>query len=66
MTTIAEADAFIYLGAGMEAFAQTAADALSNQEVQLAELGTNEELFQASQSGSEHQHNSNTGHDHGG
>jgi len=66
MTTIAEGDAFIYLGAGMEAFAQTAADALSNQEVQLAELGTNEELFQASQSGSEHQHNSNTGHDHGG
>ncbi|WP_068672848.1 metal ABC transporter solute-binding protein, Zn/Mn family [Oceanobacillus sp. Castelsardo] len=46
ITDIAKSDAFIYLGAGMEAFAETAADALSNQDVKLIELGKHEELFQ--------------------
>ncbi|RKQ35492.1 metal ABC transporter solute-binding protein, Zn/Mn family [Oceanobacillus halophilus] len=45
MTTIAKADAFIYLGAGMEAFAETAADALENQELALIEIGEHKELF---------------------
>ncbi|WP_430791157.1 metal ABC transporter solute-binding protein, Zn/Mn family [Virgibacillus flavescens] len=45
MTDIAKADAFIYLGAGLEGFAETAAGALQSEDVALIELGTNKELF---------------------
>ncbi len=45
MTAIADGDAFIYLGAGLEGFAETAADALASQDIKLVEIGTNEELF---------------------
>ncbi|MFD1039674.1 metal ABC transporter solute-binding protein, Zn/Mn family [Virgibacillus byunsanensis] len=45
MTTIAKSDAFIYMGAGMEGFAQSAADALESQDLSLVELGQHEELF---------------------
>ncbi|MEC5424982.1 zinc ABC transporter substrate-binding protein [Virgibacillus sp. C22-A2] len=47
ITSIAKSDAFIYLGAGMEGFAESAANALSSQDVQLLEIGENDELFHA-------------------
>ena len=66
MTSIADSDAFIYLGAGMEAFAETAATALDSQDVALVELGQKEELFHTENgeehSGEDHDHH---GHDHG-
>lgn len=63
MTAIAEGDAFIYLGAGMEGFAESAADALDSQEVKLVELGTHEELFHQHAEHEQHEHD---GHQHGG
>lgn len=45
ITNLATGDAFVYLGAGMEGFAETAASALANQDVQLIEIGKHEELF---------------------
>ncbi len=45
MAEIATGDAFIYLGAGLEGFAESAADALAEEKVQLMELGAHEELF---------------------
>ena len=45
MAEIAKGDAFIYLGAGFEGFAQSAAEALASSNVQLAEMGKHEELF---------------------
>lgn len=64
MTTIAESDAFIYLGAGMEGFAESAADALGSENVALIELGTHEELFQMEDNGDEEEH-ANDEHEHG-
>ncbi|RDW20925.1 metal ABC transporter solute-binding protein, Zn/Mn family [Oceanobacillus chungangensis] len=64
MTDIAESDAFIYLGAGMESFAQTAAGALEKQDVLLMEIGKHEELFQSSGS-TEHDHEDEHEHHHG-
>ncbi|HLS60701.1 MAG TPA: zinc ABC transporter substrate-binding protein [Virgibacillus sp.] len=46
VTAIAGSDAFIYLGAGMEGFAETTAEALHSKDVSLIELGENKELFQ--------------------
>ncbi|KGX84384.1 metal ABC transporter solute-binding protein, Zn/Mn family [Pontibacillus marinus] len=45
MAEIATSDAFIYLGAGLEGFAESAANALAEEKVQLMELGAHEELF---------------------
>lgn len=45
ITEIAKGDAFIYLGAGMESFAESAADALRSQDVHFAEIGKHENLF---------------------
>lgn len=45
MTSIAKSDAFFYLGAGMEAFAETTANALHSENVKLIELGKHEKLF---------------------
>lgn len=59
MTNIAKSDAFIYLGAGLEGFAESAADALENEDVQLVELGKEESLF------SEVDEDHHEGHDHG-
>ncbi|RYG74463.1 adhesin [Lentibacillus lipolyticus] len=68
MTTIAEGDAFIYLGAGMEGFAETAAAALETQDVRLIEIGTNEELFhRATVEDQSHNHaGEHDGHSHHG
>lgn len=62
MTAIAEGDTFIYLGAGMEAFAETAAEALETQDVALIELGADEELFH--QEASDEDTHDHAGHHH--
>lgn len=67
ITSIAESDAFIYLGAGMEGFAETAAGALAEQDVELIEVGEHEELFHQENDSQEHhedEHN-HEGHSHG-
>jgi len=63
ITAIAKGDAFIYLGAGMEGFAESAAGALASQDVKLIEIGEHEELFHAAGHDEEHHHDD--GHDHG-
>ncbi|WP_249871208.1 metal ABC transporter solute-binding protein, Zn/Mn family [Oceanobacillus saliphilus] len=45
MTTIADSTAFIYMGAGMEGFAESAAAALASQDVTLIEIGVHDELY---------------------
>ncbi len=45
ITSLAKADAFIYLGAGLEGFADTAASALDKQDVELIEIGKHDSLF---------------------
>ncbi|MBP1971078.1 zinc transport system substrate-binding protein [Virgibacillus natechei] len=64
MTAIAESDAFIYLGAGMEAFAETVGDALSSQDVSLMEIGEHEELFTAYEDEHVHEHEEEEVHTH--
>ncbi|MFD1849463.1 metal ABC transporter solute-binding protein, Zn/Mn family [Oceanobacillus bengalensis] len=66
MTDIAKSDAFIYLGAGMEAFAETAADALEKQDISLIEIGVHEELFHVEESDDhqEEHHDHDHNHDH--
>ena len=46
MIDIAKGDAFIYIGEGMEGFAESISDALGSQDVELIEIGKYEELFQ--------------------
>ena len=46
ITQLADGDAFIYMGAGMEGFAETMADALKNQDISFIEIGQQETLFQ--------------------
>ncbi|WP_405099534.1 metal ABC transporter solute-binding protein, Zn/Mn family [Oceanobacillus sp. FSL H7-0719] len=45
MTEFAKSDAFIYIGAGMEGFADSVSNALASQSVELIEIGVHEELF---------------------
>ncbi|MUV39147.1 High-affinity zinc uptake system protein ZnuA [Lentibacillus sp. JNUCC-1] len=63
MTDIADSDAFIYLGMGMESFAETAAGALTSNEdsPMLVEIGQHHELFAEGH----HDHHEHDGHDHG-
>ncbi|ASK62803.1 adhesin [Virgibacillus phasianinus] len=63
MTSIADSEAFIYLGAGMEGFAESAADALNSEDVALIELGKHEELFHTEKRNEDHHHDD--GHHHG-
>lgn len=71
MTAIANGDAFIYLGAGLEALAEKASDALGTQDVLLIELGQHEELFHANDGESHEEEQTedsdedHDGHDHG-
>lgn len=71
MTAIADSDAFIFIGDGMEGFATSAADALANQDVELIEIGKYEELFHGHggdhHDDGNHDHSDHTedGHDHG-
>ncbi|RDW18675.1 adhesin [Oceanobacillus arenosus] len=62
MTKIAKSDAFIYLGAGMESFAETTAKALAKQDVTLVEIGEHEALFNSPDT-TEHLHDD--AHNHG-
>lgn len=63
MTKIAKGDAFIYLGAGMESFAETAADSLENQDVKLVEVAAlDDSLFSH---GINHNDDDHDGHSHG-
>lgn len=64
ITDIADGEAFIYIGAGLEAFASTAAGALENQDVELIEIGKHEELFISSGETDDHEDESHQ-HDHG-
>lgn len=59
LTQIADGEAFFYIGAGLEALASTAAEALENQDVQLIEIGEHEELFLSGPD----QHHENDEHD---
>lgn len=61
MTDIAKGDAFIYLGSGMEGFAETAANALQETNVKRIELGRHKELFRADHNDEDDIHH----HDHG-
>lgn len=66
MTSIADSDAFIYIGAGMEGFAESAAGALASQEVKLVEIGAHEELFHADENQAHeasHTEDDDDGHD---
>ncbi|TRM13074.1 adhesin [Lentibacillus cibarius] len=60
MTAIAGSDAFIFLGAGMEGFAETAANALASQDLELVEIGKDKELFHGDTSNHDGHHH----HDH--
>lgn len=61
ITGLAKADVFVYLGAGMEGFADKAAGALSKQDVKLIEIGAHEELFAHTEDTDDHDDH----HDHG-
>lgn len=66
LTDIADGEAFFYIGAGLEAFASTAAEALKDQDVKLIEIGEHEDLFL--HNNDEHGHEEDDdhhGHDHG-
>lgn len=64
MTNIAKGDAFFFLGAGMESFAESAADALATQDTKLVALGENESLFHTETDHIEADHEDD-GHQHG-
>ncbi|WLV23906.1 zinc ABC transporter substrate-binding protein [Aciduricibacillus chroicocephali] len=67
VTDIAKSDGFIYMGAGMEGFAETTADALKNQDVHMLEIGKKASLFKkaSAEEENEHEHKEHDGHDHG-
>lgn len=63
--SIAKGDLFFYLGAGMEAYAETVAQSLASQDVKLVELGENKSLFIKDEHNHEEGHEDTT-HDHHG
>jgi zinc transport system substrate-binding protein len=56
MIAIAKSDALIYLGAGMESFAETVAESLSSQDIELIEIGKDKSLFLKDENGHDHLH----------
>lgn len=60
LTELAKSDLFVYLGAGMEGFAEHAAEALAETNLQFLEIGENETLFIEGDENDDHDH-----HDHG-
>jgi len=56
ITDIAKSDAFIYMGAGMEGFAETTADALKNQDTKMVEIAKNDSLFIEAKFPHDHEH----------
>lgn len=66
--SIAKGDALFYLGAGMEAFAETVAESLASQDVKLIEIGEDKSLFIENEHEYEHDHDqehNDHGHHHG-
>lgn len=59
--SIAKGDLFFYLGAGMEAYAETVAQSLASQDVRLVEIGEDETLFIQDEHDDENDHE----HHHG-
>lgn len=53
ITELADGEAFIYMGAGMESFSETIADALKNQDITFVEIGDYNELFSSNTSSDE-------------
>src|SRR5699024_12686845 len=53
---LADGDALIYLGAGMESFAETTVNALESQDINFMEIGQHEALFSSPKNTSEHTH----------
>lgn len=51
---IAKGDVFFYLGAGMEAYAETVAQSLASQDVKLVEIGEDTSLFMKNESTHHH------------
>lgn len=60
--SIAKADLFFYLGAGMEAYAETVAASLASQDVGLIEIGEDQSLFIKDEHGHDEEHDD--GHEH--
>lgn len=58
---IANSDAFIYLGAGMEGFSESIAESLGSQNVKLIEMGKYDELFHSGHSHEEHHEHEESG-----
>lgn len=56
ITKLANGDALLFLGAGMEGFAETIANALESQEIDLIELGEDKSIFNASHDEKEDDH----------
>src|SRR5690625_1178649 len=54
--SIAKGDLFFYLGAGMEAYAETVAQSLASQDVKLVEIGEDTSLFIKDESDQVHDH----------
>lgn len=69
ITQLAKGDLFIYLGANMEGFADTAADALASQDISMLEIGKNKDLFYSLTEDEAHNHHEREDedeeHDHG-
>lgn len=65
MIDISNSKAFIYLGAGMESFAETTVEALASSDVEFIEIGKHEELFDHADDHDDHEHHDHHGHDHG-
>lgn len=66
LTSLANGDAFFYLGAGMEAFAETAANALEGQDISFIEIGAvREDLFRRVEHGhGDDEHGNEEAHEH--
>src|SRR5699024_1158024 len=63
LTELAKSELFVYLGAGMEGFAEHAAEALADTNVQFLEIGENEALFIEGDEEEDHDHDHGHSHD---
>src|SRR5699024_5902602 len=63
LTELAKSELFVYLGAGMEGFAEHSATALAETNVHFLEIGENETLFIEGEE-EEHEEHDDHGHSH--
>src|SRR5699024_3618915 len=61
LTYIANSDLFIYIGAGMESFAERTEEALHLEKTNFLEIGKDETIFRENEDDHEHEHD---GHHH--